>query len=168
MTHDHSFGGLSALGTRLSNVSRRGMLAGAGGLVLVLSLGARTVKAAGFGADGMPNGWRDDPKIFIAIADDGLVTITCQRSDMGQGVRTGWGIMIADELEADWDRVRIAQADGDEAKYGNQDTDGSRSTRHWFLHMRHAGAAMRAMLVEAAAKRWGVSGRASASPRITS
>ena len=157
MTHDHSFEGRSAKnGPALFNVSRRGLLAGGGALVVALSLGARKAFAAGFGADGMPNGWRDDPKIFIAIADDGLVTITCQRSDMGQGVRTGWGIMIADELEADWAKVRIAQAEGDEAKYGNQDTDGSRSTRHWFMHMRHAGAAMRAMLVEAAAKAWAV------------
>lgn len=158
MTHDHSFSGATQGAPQILNMSRRGLLGGIGGLVLALSLGSCGTKAeaAGFGADGMPHGWRDDPKIFVAIAEDGMVSITCHRSDMGQGVRTGWGIIIADELEADWDKVRIEQADGDEAKYGNQDTDGSRSTRHFFMHMRHAGAAMRLMLAQAAAKQWGV------------
>ena len=140
------------------NMSRRGMLAGVGGLVLAVSLGAcKSAFAAGFGADGMPHGWTDDPKIFVAIAKDGTTSITCQRSDMGQGVRTGWGIIIADELDADWSKVKIVQAEGNEAKYGNQDTDGSRSTRHFFMHMRHAGAAAKLMLIQAAASGWGVS-----------
>jgi isoquinoline 1-oxidoreductase beta subunit len=165
MTHDHSFAGLAsgpinepAFETpRVFNLSRRGVLAGMSGLVLAMSLGnANVAEAAGFGADGMPHGWVDDPKVFVAIDADGIVTITCHRADMGQGVRTGWGIMIADELEADWSKVRIRQAEADEVKYGNQDTDGSRSTRQFFIHMRHAGAAARAMLVEAAAKQWGV------------
>ena len=161
MTHDHAFSALTlaaeATPPRILNVSRRGMLAGLSGLVVAFSLGvSNRAEAAGFGADGMPNGWRDDPKIFVAIADDGIVTITCQRSDMGQGVRTGWGIIIGDELDADWDKIRIVQADGNEGKYGNQDTDGSRSTRQHFNHMRHAGAAAKLMLVQAAAKQWGV------------
>ncbi len=159
MTHDHSFASQATTtpAVPLFNLSRRGVLGGISGFVVALSIGASgKAEAAGFGADGMPNGWRDDPKIFIAIADDGIVTITCQRSDMGQGVRTGWGIIIADELEADWPKVRLVQADGDEAKYGNQDTDGSRSTRHMFMHMRHAGAAMRLMLMQAAASQWNV------------
>jgi isoquinoline 1-oxidoreductase beta subunit len=157
MTHDHLFAGPPTQPVML-NLSRRGLLGGISGLVVALSLGSclNRAEAAGFGASGMPHGWRDDPKIFVAIAEDGTVTITCHRSDMGQGVRTGWGIIIADELEADWDKVQIAQADGDEARYGNQDTDGSRSTRHFFPHMRHAGAAMRLMLVQAAAAQWGV------------
>ena len=111
MTHDHFFAALTDTAQtevdtpRIANVSRRGMLAGLGGLVVALSLtGCNHAEAAGFGADGMPNGWRDDPKLFVAIADDGVVTITCQRSDMGQGIRTGWGIIIGDELEADWTR----------------------------------------------------------------
>ena len=65
-------------------------------------------------------------------------------------------LIVADELEADWTRVKIAQATGDEVKYGNQDTDGSRSTRHFFMPMRQVGAAARMMLEAAAAKRWGV------------
>src|SRR5260370_27176418 len=75
---------------------------------------------------------------------------------MGQGVRTGMPMIVADELEADWSRVKIAQATGDEVKFGNQDTDGSRSTRHFIKPMRECGAAARMMLEAAAAKRWGV------------
>lgn len=164
MTHDHSFSGVASFGEPVSgeivNVSRRGLLGGMGALVLAISLprAAKAEDAApkAFGADGMPHGWQDNPKIFVSIADDGAVTITCTRADMGQGVRTGWAIMIADELEADWAKVHVKQAEGDEAKYGNQDTDGSRSTRHFFMHMRHAGAAARLMLIQAAARQWGV------------
>ena len=141
----------------LANVSRRALLAGAG--VFVLAVGLPTAVPAQekkFGADGMPNGWRDDPAVFIAIGEDGTVTVTCHRSEMGQGVRTSIAMVVADELEADWARVRVAQAWGDEERFGNQDTDGSRSLRHWFMPMRRAGAAARTMLEQAAAAQWGV------------
>ena len=82
--------------------------------------------------------------------------IVCHRSEMGQGVRTGMPMIVADELEADWKRVRVVQAPGDEERYGNQDTDGSRSTRHFFMPMRRCGAAARQMLEAAAAARWKV------------
>ena len=75
---------------------------------------------------------------------------------MGQGVRTGMPMIVADELEADWKRVRVVQANGDETRFGNQDTDGSRSTRHFFEPMRRCGAAARQMLEAAAAARWNV------------
>jgi isoquinoline 1-oxidoreductase beta subunit len=65
-------------------------------------------------------------------------------------------MILADELDADWARVRIVQGEGDEKKYGNQDTDGSRSVRHWMQPLRQCGATARRMLEEAAAKRWGV------------
>jgi isoquinoline 1-oxidoreductase beta subunit len=65
-------------------------------------------------------------------------------------------MIVADELEADWKRVRVEQAPGDQKRFGNQDTDGSRSTRHFFEPMRHAGAAARTMLEMAAATRWNV------------
>ncbi|WP_052214591.1 xanthine dehydrogenase family protein molybdopterin-binding subunit [Belnapia sp. F-4-1] len=140
------------------NLSRRGLLGGlaAGGLVLGIGLPRSEAQQAGFGADGMPNGWRDDPRLFIAIAEDGIVTVTCHRQEMGQGVRTSIPMVIAEELEADWSKVRVTQADGDEGRFGNQDTDGSRSLRHFFMPMRRAGAAARTMLEAAAAKQWGV------------
>jgi isoquinoline 1-oxidoreductase subunit beta len=71
-------------------------------------------------------------------------------------LRTSLPLIVAEELDADWSRVRVQQAHGDEVKYGNQDTDGSRSTRHYLLPMRQIGASARTMLEQAAAKRWGV------------
>jgi isoquinoline 1-oxidoreductase beta subunit len=144
----------------IANVSRRGLLAGIGAGALVLAVGlpppAEAQQPKGFGADGMPNGWRDDPKLFVAVAEDGTVSVTCHRQEMGQGVRTSIPMVVADELEADWAKVRVVQAWGDEGRFGNQDTDGSRSLRHFFMPMRRAGAAARAMLEQAAANRWRV------------
>ncbi|HYB44724.1 MAG TPA: molybdopterin cofactor-binding domain-containing protein, partial [Candidatus Methylomirabilis sp.] len=145
----------------LANVSRRRFLQGVsamGGLVLAAGFPSATNAAdpPKYGADGMPNGWVDNPLVFVAIAEDGTVSIVCHRSEMGQGVRTGMPMIVADELEADWKRVRVVQAPGDEKRYGNQDTDGSRSTRHFLDPMRHCGAAARTMLEAAAAARWGV------------
>jgi isoquinoline 1-oxidoreductase subunit beta len=143
----------------LANVSRRSFLGGvaAGSLVLAVGLpGGAGAQEKKFGADGMPQGWRDDPRIFVAIAPDGIVTVTCHRQEMGQGVRTSVAMVVADELDADWSKVRVAQAPGDEARYGNQDTDGSRSLRHFFMPLRRAGAAARTMLEQAAAQQWGV------------
>ena len=117
---------------------------------------ARAADPPKYGADGMPNGWVDDPLVFVAIARGRHVTIVCHRSEMGQGVRTGMPMIVADELEADWKRVRVVQAPGDEKRFGNQDTDGSRSTRHFFEPMRRCGAAARTMLEAAAAARWKV------------
>src|SRR6266581_3857820 len=145
----------------IANVSRRKFLQGAsalGGLVLAVGLPA-SVRAADppkYGADGMPHGWVDSPLVFVAIGEDGIVSIVCHRSEMGQGVRTGMPMIVADELEADWTRVRVVQAPGDEERFGNQETDGSRSTRHFFEPMRRCGAAARQMLEAAAAARWKV------------
>ncbi len=152
--------GIAPLG--IENISRRGVLKGmlsTGGLVLAVSVlpGRKALAdAPKWGAAGMPHGTVNNPLAFVSIAPDGTVAIVCHRSEMGQGVRTGMPLIVADELEADWARVKVVQATGDEAKYGNQDTDGSRSTRHFLVPMRQAGAAARMMLEEAAAKRWGV------------
>jgi isoquinoline 1-oxidoreductase subunit beta len=84
------------------------------------------------------------------------VTIIAHRAEMGTGSRTTLPMAFADELEADWGRVKVVQSPGDEQKYGNQNTDGSRSLRHFIQPMRQCGAAMRAMLEAAAAQRWNV------------
>ena len=140
-------------------VDRREFLAGLGGLVLVASV-SRIAKAADaprkYGADAMEHGWRDDPLTFVAIGEDGIVTVVVHRSEMGQGIRSGLPLVVADELEADWSKVRVTQAPGDEEKFGNQDTDGSRSMRHHFDPMRRVGAAARTMLEAAAAATWNV------------
>ena len=97
-----------------------------------------------------------DPRVFVSIAPNGIVTIVAHRAEMGTGVRTSLPLIVAEEMEADWTRVQVRQAPGDEVKYGNQDTDGSRSTRHYLIPMRQIGASARTMLEQAAAKRWGV------------
>jgi isoquinoline 1-oxidoreductase beta subunit len=144
-----------AAGLRLD---RRQFLGSLSGLVLVATVSgvAKAQEAPKYGAEGMPHGTVDDPLVFIAIGEDGIVTVTVHRSEMGQGVRSGLPLIIADELEADWSRVRVAQAPGDEPRYGNQNTDGSRSVRHFFDPMRRCGAAARAMLEAAAAAAWNV------------
>jgi isoquinoline 1-oxidoreductase beta subunit len=96
------------------------------------------------------------PNVFVSIDKSGTVTIVAHRSEMGQGVRTSVPMILADELEADWSRVKIEQATGDKI-YGNQYTDGSRSVRHNFDRMREFGAITRTMLEQAAAIQWGVS-----------
>jgi len=146
---------------RPTGTSRRTFLKTVPFAGLVLGVGLPGVGHAAdepqkYGGDGMPNGLRDSPKIFVSIAADGTVSIVVNRSEMGQGVRTSLPRIVADELDADIKRVRVVQAPGDEAKYGNQDTDGSRSTRHWFEPMRRCGAAARQMLEQAAANQWHV------------
>ncbi|EJL03860.1 MULTISPECIES: xanthine dehydrogenase family protein molybdopterin-binding subunit [Pseudomonas] len=145
----------------LSNLSRRGFLKGAsatGVLVLAASWGLPDAFAEEkkYGAEGMPHGAVDDPKVYVSIATDGSVTVICNRSEMGQGVRTSLSMVVADELEADWALVKVQQAPADEARFGNQDTDGSRSMRHWYEPMRRCGAAARSMLEQAAAAQWNV------------
>ncbi len=81
---------------------------------------------------------------------------TAHRAEMGTGSRTSLPMVLADEMGADWARVRIVQAPGDETLYGNQDTDGSRSMRHHIQSMRQMGAAVRTMLARAAAAQWQV------------
>ena len=147
----------------LNNLSRRGFLQGVGAtgaLVIAASWGLPEAFAADavkkYGGDAMPHGLIDDPKVYVSIATDGTVTVICNRSEMGQGVRTSLSLVVADELDADWAHVRVQQAPGDEVRYGNQDTDGSRSMRHWFEPMRRCGASARAMLEQAAADQWKV------------
>jgi isoquinoline 1-oxidoreductase beta subunit len=145
--------------TKVENVSRRNVLKGlgiAGSFVLAAPIMSRPAFAYETGAGKMPHGVVVDPKVFVAIAPDGIVTIIAHRSEMGTGVRTSLPLIVAEEMEADWNKVKVQQAHGDEVRYGNQDTDGSRSTRHYLIPMRQIGAAARTMLESAAAKRLGV------------
>lgn len=145
-------------------VSRRGFLQGGlaaltlavGADGLVRSASAAEAKPAKYGADTMPGGTVDNPLAFVSIASDGTVTIVAHRAEMGTGVRTSLPMVVADEMEAVWERVRIVQAEANEARYGNQNVDGSRSVRHFLLPMRRVGAAARQMLEAAAAAHWSV------------
>lgn len=144
--------------TTIRNVSRRDFLHGlalGGGFVLVATVpGCRRLsdrlagRAAGEGAFA--------PSVFLSMDDTGAVTIVAHRSEMGQGVRTSLPMAVADEMEADWARVHVTQAPGDEKTYGDQNTDGSQSVRHFLRPMREIGATARTMLERAAAKHWDV------------
>ena len=96
------------------------------------------------------------PNLFIQLQKDGKVTIVVTRSEMGQGIRTSMASAIAEDLEADWKYVTVQQAIGD-SKFGNQNTDGSRSIRTLLNPMRKMGAMARSILEQAAAKKWGTS-----------
>lgn len=95
------------------------------------------------------------PSVFIGIQPDGRVFIVTHRSEMGTGIRTSLPLVAADELDADWARVTIEQGIGD-PRYGDQNTDGSRSIRDFYGVFRLAGATARTMLVAAAAAQWNV------------
>lgn len=97
------------------------------------------------------------PNVYLTINGDGSVNIVAHRQEMGTGIRTNLPLVLADELEADWSKVTLVQAVGDEPKYGDQNTDGSYSVRMFFEPMRKAGASARLMLEKAAASQWGVS-----------
>lgn len=139
----------------------KGML-GAGALVLAVSVlpeklfGAASVELLGLGD---PAGAMDKatlkPNVYLAIDSSGTTYIIAHRSEMGNGVRTSLPRIVADELDADWARVRVVQAIGSE-KYGDQDTDGSHSVVSFFMPLREAGATARLMLVRAAAQQWNV------------
>src|SRR6201987_6240976 len=143
----------------IENVSRRhflqGML-GASAFVLCVTKSPLLAKAA----SGAPNALSIDGTVFhpggyVGIQSDGTVLIVAHRTEMGNGVRTSLPRILADELDADWSRVKVIQGDGD-ARYGSQDTDGSHSVREFFDPLREAGATARLMLVRAAASQWGV------------
>jgi len=95
------------------------------------------------------------PSVYLGIDPDGTVWIVASRSEMGTTSRTTLPLVVADELDADWKRVKIEQAIADK-RYGDQNTDGSHSIRSYYDAMREAGATARFMLIQAAAKQWGV------------
>ncbi len=123
--------------------TRRGFLKGVGGVAFVLGFGfPARANAAGF-----------SPSVFITLDETGQVAFTIGRPEMGQGVRSSLAMIMADEMSAAWPRVSVRQADAD-ARFGDQDTDASRSIRIVFKPLRIAGATARYMLEMAAAQAW--------------
>jgi len=96
-----------------------------------------------------------NPNLFVQLNSDGSLILIASRSEMGNGVRTSLPSVIADEMEADWSKITVQQAVGDK-KYGDQNTDGSRSIRYLYEPMRKMGAIAKAMLIAAAAQKWEV------------
>jgi isoquinoline 1-oxidoreductase subunit beta len=95
------------------------------------------------------------PDIYITVNQQGQLTVTAFRSEMGQGIRTALTMLVAEELDVDWANVRIDQAPADSA-YGDQQTGGSVSISTYYNRLRQAGAAARQMLISAAATQWNI------------
>jgi len=122
-----------------------------GGLMLGMSVGCgeRTVVAGGAATS-------FDPNAYLSIGERDIV-IYAVNPEIGQGVKTSLPMIVAEELDAAWSDVRVEQSSIDERRYGRQAAGGSRSVpTHWEA-LRLAGATARAMLVAAAAERWGIS-----------
>ena len=138
----------------VTNVSRRDVLKTLGlatGFVLSASVVPRGLRAL---VGGKPLGALS-PSVYLALDEDGTVRVYVHRVEMGQGTRTGLTQVIADELEADWDRLQVMPAYGD-TKFGSQNTDGSNSIVGFYDAFRRAGATARVMLERAAAAHWNV------------
>jgi isoquinoline 1-oxidoreductase beta subunit len=136
---------------KAGSISRREFLKAsglsAGGLIIGVSLPASLL--------GSTQDSAFVPNAFVHIASNGDTTIFCGRCEMGQGISTALPAAVADELEADWSRVKVLQGDANK-KYGPQATGGSNSINQMLEPMRTAGAAGKEMLVSAAATSWGI------------
>ena len=139
----------------IKNISRRSFVRSiglaSGGLILACNTSIFSDK------EKVPENLIDfNPNLFVQLNSDGSLILIASRSEMGNGVRTSLTSVIADEMEADWDMVTVKQGTGDK-KYGDQNTDGSRSIRYLYETMRQMGAIAKVMLISAAAQTWQVS-----------
>ncbi|WP_085316190.1 xanthine dehydrogenase family protein molybdopterin-binding subunit [Derxia lacustris] len=123
-------------------------LAGSG-LILAFHFGASAL------AEEKPAG-QFAPNAFLRISPDGGVLIYSKAPEIGQGIKTAFPLIVAEELDADWARVTVEQAPIDPAVYGRQSAGGSRSIPTSWDQLRRAGAMARALLVSAAAREWNV------------
>jgi isoquinoline 1-oxidoreductase beta subunit len=142
----------------IENVSRReflGAVFSTGAFVLVARVTSGSAPAQDAASGTRAGAAALHPSVYLGVEPDGTVFIVTHRSEMGTGIRTSLPMVAADELDADWSRVKIEQGLGD-PKYGDQNTDGSRSIRDFYAAFRQAGASARSMLVGAAAAQWNV------------
>ncbi|WP_153131131.1 xanthine dehydrogenase family protein molybdopterin-binding subunit [Dechloromonas hortensis] len=150
----------------IENLSRRRFLQGGAGLTLGFCLPGIAAAAAAAGpgkaGEGLAAPVSFEPNAFLRIGADNSVTVISKHLEMGQGTYTGLATILAEELDADWAQVRVEGAPADAKRYNNlfwgpaQGTGGSTAMANSWEQMRKAGAAGRAMLVAAAAKRWQV------------
>src|SRR5260221_1103227 len=144
--------------SQIENVSRRRFLTGGIIAAGALVLGVRYYHKLSPG-DKLPHDTNADhatlhPSLYLGIDPDGAVWIVASRSEMGTTSRTTLPLIVADELDADWKRVKIEQALGD-SRYGDQNTDGSHSIRSFYHAMPVAGATGRIILIQTADHQWG-------------
>jgi len=123
-----------------------------GGLVLAFNLNTRVARAA----DAHPTAESETLNAFVRIAPDNTVTVVSKGPEIGQGIKTAFGLIIAEELDADWKTVKVDQALINPKVYGYQGAGGSTSIPRGWDQLRQAGATARAMLIAAAAKQWNV------------
>jgi len=147
----------SGVPLRLVSLSRREFLRytglAGGGLMLALAPRARGLRAAEVGAQDSPV---FAPNPLVRIAADDSVLIYAKGPEIGQGIKTAFPMIVAEELDADWSRLRIEQALIKPEVYGPQGAGDSRSIPNNWDPLRRAGAVARLMLMTAAAKQWGV------------
>ena len=143
--------------------NRRNFLASSLGLVIAVSLPMRGRAQSGAALAFQPDGTDATfaPNAFIRVAEDDTVTVIIKHIEFGQGPMTGLSTLVAEEMDADWGQMRAESAPADDEKYKNllfglQATGGSTAMANSYTQMRRAGAAARAMLVQAAAEEWGV------------
>lgn len=145
-----------------NDISRRALLTGglASGFLLAFHLPLRAAVNEPVQPDDSTDG-KFAPNAFIRIDAEGATTLVMPQVEMGQGIYTAVSMILAEELDADWSKVRLLHAPANEKLYGNpifiiQATGGSTSVRAFWKPLREAGATARAMLVQAAAAQWGV------------
>ncbi len=141
--------------------SRRDFLKIGAGLALAIQIGPSLAIAAEGSKPAMVPAFQ--PNAFLRIGNDGIVHVISPYLEMGQGTFTGVATLVAEELDADWSKVRVEGAPADVKRYGNpafggalQGTGGSTAMAGSWDGMRQAGATARAMLVAAAAEQWSV------------
>ncbi len=137
-------------------VSRREFMGGAAAAGGSLILGFWLPGCSGEASPAPRDQESFQPNAFLAISPDGKVTVWLTKSEMGQSVLTALPMIVADELGARWEDVRVELANADKARYGSQGTGGSASLRTLWEPLRKAGAAARLMLTAAAAGSWSV------------
>lgn len=125
-----------------------------GGLFLGFDLFASGKFKAGVANAAVEGGF--DFNAYLSINSDGTATIFSPNPEVGQGIKTSFPMTVAEELDFDWTKVKVVQAPLDTVKFERQVAGGSQSTPHSWKRLRQAGATARRMLMEAAAKRWGV------------
>ncbi len=154
------------IGDGIVNVSRRDVLKAGGALTLSVAVPGRSfANAASAGGPGAANAnakaFSLAPNDFVRVSSDNVVSIVSKHLEMGQGIYTGLATLVAEELDASWEQLRVEAAPADVTRYANlflrtQGTGGSTSMSNSFDQFRKAGAAARSMLVGAAAQRWKV------------